>query len=54
MANKNGLGILGCLFAGVTFGVALMAFIVVRGHVQGQIAFDDIAMAPQLVSVSAR
>lgn len=52
MADKNGLGILGFLFGGVTLAVTLIAFLVVRDHVQGRLQFDDVAMAPQLVSLS--
>jgi len=53
MADKNSLSLLGCLFAGVTFGVALMAFLMVREHTQ-DVALDEMALAPQLVSMSAR
>ncbi len=52
MADKSGLGILGFLFGGVTLAVTLIAFLVVRDHVQGRLQFDDAAMAPQLVSLS--
>jgi hypothetical protein len=40
MADRNGLGILGCIFGGVTLAVAMMAIAVVLGHVDGLLAFD--------------
>ncbi|MEA2984866.1 MAG: hypothetical protein QOD94_1120 [Alphaproteobacteria bacterium] len=54
MADKNSLGILGLLFGGITFGVTLVAFLLVRDHVEGRLQFDDMAMAPQLVSMETR
>jgi hypothetical protein len=50
MADKKGLGFLGLGFSGVTLAITLIAFIVVRGHVEGRLALDD--MGPQLVSLS--
>ena len=52
MADKSSLGILGFLFGGITLAVTLIAFLVVREHVERSLQFDDIAMAPQLVSTS--
>jgi hypothetical protein len=54
MADKRGLGIMGFLFGGVTFAVTVIAFVVVRGHIDGQLQFDEVAMAPQLVSISTQ
>lgn len=54
MADKNSLGILGLLFGGITFGVTLVAFLLVRDHVEGRLHLDDMAMAPQLVSMETR
>ncbi len=53
MADKSSLGFLGFMFGGVTFAVTLIAFLLVRDHVQGRLAFDDMAMAPQLVSLTS-
>jgi hypothetical protein len=39
-ADRNGLGILGCIFGGVTIAVAVMAIAVVLGHVDGSLALD--------------
>jgi len=52
MADKSSLGFLGFLFGGVTFAVTLIAILVVRDHVQGRMQLDDVAMAPQLVSIA--
>lgn len=54
MADKKGLGFLGLVFGGVTFVVTLVAFIVVRDHVEGRLVLDQTAMAPQLVSISTQ
>jgi hypothetical protein len=48
MADRNGLGILGCVFGSVTLAVAMMAIVVVLGHVDGSLAFDP---SPRHVSV---
>jgi hypothetical protein len=48
MADRNGLGILGCIFGGITFAVAMMAIAVVLGHVDGSRAFDA---SPRPISV---
>lgn len=53
MADKSGLGLLGLVFGGITFAVTFVAFMLVRDHVQGRLAFDDVAMAPQLVSMTS-
>ncbi len=52
MADKSGLRMMGFLFSGVTFAVTIIAFLVVRGHVEGRLQLDDVAMAPQLVSMT--
>lgn len=54
MADKAGLGFLGFLFGGVTFAVTVIAFLVVRDHVEGRLQLDEMAMAPQLVSVTSQ
>lgn len=54
MADKNGLGVLGLFFGGVTFAVTLIAFLVVRDHIEGRLQFDDMAMTPQLVGTETR
>ena len=40
MADCNGLGILGCIFGGVTIAVAVVAFMIVIAHVDGSLALD--------------
>ena len=54
MADKNGLGFLGVVFGGVTVAVTLIAFLVVRDHVEGRLVLDQTALAPQLLPTSAR
>jgi hypothetical protein len=54
MADKNGLGILGMMFGGITLAVTLVAFLLVRDHVEGRLQLDDMAMAPQLISAETR
>jgi hypothetical protein len=53
MADKSSLGFVGFIFGGITFAVTLIAFLVVREHVQ-ELALDDTAAAPQLVSYATR
>jgi len=52
MADKNSLGILGFLFGSITLAVTVIAFLVVRDHVDGRLQLESAAMAPQLVSMS--
>jgi hypothetical protein len=52
MADKNSLGILGFLFGSITLAVTVIAFLVVRDHVDGRLQLESAAMAPQLVSIS--
>ena len=40
MADRHGLGILGCIFGAVTVAVMLMALAVVLGHIDGSLALD--------------
>lgn len=54
MADKNRLGLLGCLLAGATLGAALMAFLAVRGHVQSTMVFDEMAAGPSVASLSTQ
>jgi hypothetical protein len=53
MADRNGLGLLGFFFGGVTAAVTIVAFLVVRDHVEGRMALDEVVMAPQLVSMTS-
>jgi hypothetical protein len=52
MADKTGLGLVGFLFGSITLVVAVIAFMVVRNHLDGSLQLESSAMAPQLVSVS--
>lgn len=54
MADKTGLGLLGFVFGGITFAVTVIAFLVVRDHVEGRFQLDEMAMAPRLVSVTSQ
>ena len=45
MADRNGLGILGCIFGSVTVAVVLMAFVVVLSHVDGSLALEALPSA---------
>ena len=54
MADKKGLGLLGMAFSGITLLVTMIAFLVVRDHVEGRLTLDETAMTPQLVSMSVR
>ena len=54
MADKNSLGALGLFFGGVTFAVTLIAFLLVRDHMEGRLHLDDMAMAPQLAGAETR
>jgi hypothetical protein len=42
MADRNGLGILGLAFGGVTAAVLLIAAFVVSSHLDGRLALDDV------------
>jgi len=52
MADKSSLGIMGFLLGGITLAVTLIAFVVVRDHVDGRLHLDS--AAPQLVSMSTQ
>jgi hypothetical protein len=54
MADKRSLGLMGFLFGCVTLTVVLIGVVVARDHVQGKLHFEDMAMAPQLLSTSAQ
>lgn len=54
MADKSSLGFLGLVFGGVTVAVMIVAFIVVRDHVEGRLALDRMAMSSQLVTTELR
>jgi hypothetical protein len=41
MADRNGLGILGFIFGGVTAAVMLIATVVVQRHMDGRLALGD-------------
>ncbi len=53
MADKKGLGFLGLAFSGITLVVTMIAFLVVRDHVEGRLVLDETAMVPQLASMTA-
>ena len=53
MADKSSLGFLGFAFGGVTAAVMVIAFLVVRDHMQGHLILDP-AMSPQVVSINVR
>jgi hypothetical protein len=40
MADRSALGILGFIFSGVAATVMVVAYLVVRDHVQGQVAVE--------------
>jgi hypothetical protein len=52
MADKSGLGFLGVIFGGITFAVTLIAFVVVRDHVEGRLMLDEAATPSQMQMVS--
>ena len=52
MADKSGLGLVGFLFGGITVAVTLMAFLVVRDHLEGRLQLDDAATTVQWTSMS--
>jgi hypothetical protein len=52
MADKTGLGVVGFLFGSITLAVTVIAFLVVRDHLDGRLHLESAAMAPQLVTVS--
>jgi len=54
MADKSSLSLVGLLFGGITFAVTLIAFLVVRDHLEGRLQLDEMAQAPELVSVSSQ
>jgi len=43
-ADRNGLGFLGFIFAGVTAAVMMMATTVVIGHVEGKLSLEQPAV----------
>jgi hypothetical protein len=43
-ADRNGLGFLGFIFAGVTTAVMIMATTVVVGHVEGKFSLEQFAV----------
>lgn len=43
-ADRNGLGFLGFIFAGVTAAVMMMATTVVLGHVDGKLSLEQSAV----------
>jgi hypothetical protein len=53
MADKSSLSLVGLLFGGITCAVTLIAFLVVRDHLEGRLQLDEMAQAPPLVSVSS-
>jgi len=47
-ADRNGLGVLGLIFGGITVAVTLMAAMVVMGHIDGTLALE----APTVVAMA--
>lgn len=54
MADKSSLGMLGFLFCGITIVVTVVAFLVVRDHLEGRLQLDEMAEAPQLSTTISR
>jgi hypothetical protein len=54
MADKSSLSVLGFLFGSITCVVTIVAFLVVRDHVQGRLQLDEVAMVPHLVSTTSQ
>ena len=52
MADRIGLGFVGFMLGSAALTVSLIAFVLVRSHVEGRLQLDEVAMTPQLVSVS--
>jgi hypothetical protein len=52
MADKTSLGVMGFLFGSITLAVTIIAFLVVRDHLDGRLQLESAAMAPQMVSIS--
>jgi hypothetical protein len=52
MADRVGLGFVGFMLGSAAVAVSLIAFVLVRSHVEGRLQLDEVAMTPQLVSVS--
>lgn len=50
-ADRNGLGFLGFIFAGVTAAVMMMATTVVVSHVEGKLSFEQPAVIASFGSV---
>jgi hypothetical protein len=53
MADKTSLGVVGFLFGSITLAVTVIAFLLVRDHMDGKLQLESTAAAPQLVSISA-
>jgi hypothetical protein len=54
MADRTGLGLVGFMLGSAALAVSLIAFVLVRSHVEGRLQLDEVAMTPQLVSVSTQ
>jgi phage-related holin len=52
MADKTSLGVVGFLFGSITLVVTVIAFLVVRDHLDGRLQLESAAASPQLVSIS--
>jgi hypothetical protein len=53
MADKNSLGFVGYIFSGITVAVTLIAVLVVRQNISGNLPLNEPVTA-QLVSLSDR
>ena len=51
MADRRSLGLVGFFFGGVTAAVMLIAFMVVKNHIDGHLTLDA-AKAPVMASVA--
>jgi hypothetical protein len=54
MADKNSLGFVGYIFGAITFAVTLIAVMVVRENVSGNLVADEPVTAQLMVPVSMR
>ena len=53
MADRRSLGILGFVFGGVTAAVMLIAVIVVKQHVDGRAALDEVRLPVMAASAQS-
>jgi hypothetical protein len=53
MADRSALGLVGVIFSGIAATVMLVAYLVVRDHVEGQLVLEGRAMAAGGKAVAA-